>query len=533
MSRRGFAGGAGLVVLTWLAYLPAIRGGFLWDDDAYLTANPLVTMPGGLWRILFRPLDSPQYYPAVFLTFRGEYLLWGFQPAGYHAVNVALHASNAVLAWRACSRLLPAGAWLAGALFAVHPVQVESVAWIAERKNVLSAFFYLSALLAYWRFDPPTGSTEGRDRPKASRIAYVASFLLYLAALGSKTVTCSMPAAILLVAWWKRGRIGWRDVVPLVPFFVVGLAAGSITSWMEKVQVGATGPEWDIPAIDRCLIAGRALWFYAGKLAWPSRLSFIYPRWRVDPSAWWQDAFPLTAIAALAILWGLRGRIGRGPVVGALFFAGTLLPALGFFNVYPMRYSFVADHFQYLAGLGLIVPAARAISTAARHLDRLRPRAGSTVVGVGLMVLVVLTFARSGTFHDPTTLWTDTLSKDPDCWLAHNQLGTILVSRGKLEESKAHFLAALRARPDYAKAHFNLGSAHEKLGELEAARAHLLETVRLEPKHWEAHLILALIARRQGNPREAREQLRETLRYCPDDPAAKGRLSRLFPEGDR
>ncbi len=147
-----------------------------------------------------------------------------------------------------------------------------------------------------------------------------------------------------------------------LPFFVAGAALALVTSWLERTHVGASGPDWALSVLDRCLIAGRALWFYAGKLLWPANLTFIYPRWQVDPGVWWQWLFPLMAVAMVTILWSLRERIGRGPLVAVLFFAGTLFPALGFANVYPMRYSFVADHFQYLASAGLIALAAAGLT---------------------------------------------------------------------------------------------------------------------------------------------------------------------------
>ncbi len=257
-------------------------------------------------------------------------------------------------------------AWLGAAIFALHPVGVESVAWITERKNVLSGGFYLASLLAYW---------------KPGRGWYTLAFLLYLAALASKTVACSLPAAILVLAWMERGRIGWGDVRPLLPFFAVGLMAGSFTSWLERHHVGAIGPEWDFSPLDRVLIAGRAVWFYVGKLAWPAQLSFIYDRWPIDPSAWWQYAFPAAALALVAALWAARDRVGRRPLACVLLFGGTLLPALGFINIYPMGYWFVADHFQYLGGLALIVPAGWAIARVASG----RPGVGGVAIATLLL----------------------------------------------------------------------------------------------------------------------------------------------------
>ncbi|HOW19171.1 MAG TPA: O-GlcNAc transferase, partial [Phycisphaerae bacterium] len=337
---------AGLLLLALAVYIPAMRGGFVWDDDDYVTENRTLRSLDGLGRIWFDIRATPQYYPLVFTSFWLEYHLWDSRPGGYHVVNILLHGTSAVLLWLVLRRLAVPGAWFAAAVFAVHPVHVESVAWITERKNVLSGVFYLSAALVWLRF-------AGLDCPRAAeprrRSLYAIGLFLFACALLSKSVTASLPAALLLVLWWKRGRIARGDFLPLVPFFALGAVMGLITAWVERHHVGAEGAEWALSAAERCLIAGRALWFYAAKLIWPVRLTFIYPRWPIDSGVWWQYLYPIAAVAAIGLLWGLRRRIGRGPLVAVLFFAITLAPALGFFDVYPMRYSFVADHFQYHA----------------------------------------------------------------------------------------------------------------------------------------------------------------------------------------
>ncbi|HEX4342912.1 MAG TPA: O-GlcNAc transferase, partial [Verrucomicrobiae bacterium] len=327
-----------LVVATFIAYQPMWHAGFIWDDDAYVTNNQTLHDLNGLKQIWLEPKATPQYYPLVYTTFWLEYHTWKLNPLGYHVVNVLLHALGSLLLWRVLKRLALPGAWLAAAIFALHPVNVESVAWVTERKNVLSAVLFFAAALAYLRFD---GLAESKKRLWTW---WCAALLLFIGALLSKTVACSLPAALLLVCWWKKGRVTMADVLPLIPFFIMGLGLGLHTAWLEKHHVGASGAEWSLSFIERCLIAGRALWFYAGKLVWPSQLTFIYPRWQIGTGVWWQWLFPLAVLAVVVTLWRARKRLGRGPLVAVLFFAGTLLPALGFFDLYPMRYSFVADH---------------------------------------------------------------------------------------------------------------------------------------------------------------------------------------------
>lgn len=460
IDRRGWLAGGAIVALTLLAYLPLIHAGFIWDDNYYVTKNTALQSGEGLVRIWFAPRDVvPQYYPMTVTTFWMEYQMWGLRPLGFHIVNVLLHAGSAVVLWRLLRRLGVPGCWMAAAIFAVHPVHVESVAWITERKNILSGFFYLLALSAYLRYALPRATEL-----LAGRRWYFVSLLLFVLALFSKTVTSSLPAAVLLILYWKRGKIVLKDVVPLVPFFVAGIAMGSITSWMERHIVGADGPEWQFTLAQRILIAGRALWFYVGKLAWPDGLCFIYPRWVVDPHSPRLILFPALAAASVIALWLLRRRLGRGPVVAVLFFAGTLFPALGFVNVYPMRFSFVADHFQYLASIGLIVLAVGVVGHLLRRFAPDRPRAGAILGGVVLASLMATTFARVPAFTSLETLWTDTLATNPDCWMAHNNMGIVYFERNDLDDAMKQYTAALELMPRYIEAGINLATAESAAG---------------------------------------------------------------------
>ncbi|MCH7870261.1 MAG: O-GlcNAc transferase, partial [Planctomycetes bacterium] len=384
-----------LIAATIAAYGPALQGGFIWDDNDHVTHNTAVQNPSGPADIWRRLGATPQYYPLVFTSFWIEHALWGLNPFGYHLNNVLLHLLNAFLLWRVLLRLSIPAAWLAAAVFALHPLQVESAAWITERKNILSAVFYLGALLAYLRFariGPPARSAAAGWR------CYALALLLFVAALLSKTVTCSLPAVILLLLWWKRGRVSWRAFVPLVPMLAIGVGMGLMTVWIEKSHIGATGSEWDLSWVERTLIAGRALWFYLGKLVWPADLMFWYPRWRIDVGEWQQFIYPAAFAGLTAALWISRRRIGRAPIVSLLIFSGTLLPALGFFDVYPMRFSFVADHFQYLA---CIAPIALLTAGAARAFARGRMRAAGCGVAVLLLItLATLTWKQAAVYSD-------------------------------------------------------------------------------------------------------------------------------------
>ena len=499
---------------TALAYSSAIRGTYIWDDDAYVSNNPAVRSPDGLRRIWTDRGASPQYYPLVFTSFWIEHRLWGLRPLASHVINVGLHGLNAILLALVLQRLAVPGAWLAAALFALHPVHVESVAWITERKNVLSTAFYLSAMLAClsaYGVGPP--DEAGSSWPIRWR-AYAAALALLLGALLSKTVTCSFPAAMMVILWWRRDRIRKAELITLAPMFALGLAMGLVTAWIEQHHAGAQGEEWSLGLAERLLVAGRALWFYAGKLLWPSRLTFMYPRWELDVHSVGQWLFPLAVPAALFGLWALRSRIGKGPLAAVLLFAGTLLPALGFFNVYPMRYSFVADHFQYLASAGLIALIAAACSTAWRSF-RLPVMAGAIGVAPVLALLGWLTWQQGQVYRNRETLWRDTLAKNPSSWMAHNNLGLVLFEQGRMAEAEQEFLETLQLKPDHPEANNNLGVILAGRGQRDAALARYEEAVRLKPNYAEAHNGLAATLVELGRLEEGIAHYRQAIRIQP------------------
>ena len=524
-----------LIAVTVLAYLSVIRGGgFIWDDNSYVTDNLLLRSGRGLWDIWTRighgRGGTLQYYPLVFSSFWVEYHLWQLRPLGYHLVNVLLHGLNAVLVWRILRRLRAPGALLAGAIFALHPVHVESVAWVAERKNVLSGFFYLLSLLSYLRFCGMTeaGETSPEERRPRRRF-YFLSFFLFLCALASKTVTGTLPAAILLILWWKNGRLGWRDFLLAAPMLILGAGSGLLTAHLEKYELGAHGRDWALTGVEHGLLAGRIPWFYAGRLLWPSRLTFIYPRWNVSQADWLQYLFPLAACAAIASLWAAREKIGRGPLTAALFFIGTLAPALGFVNVYPMRFSFVADHFQYLASLGLIALFAAAAARASLRLEsRIGPNFGKTALlaaGTGLLPLGILTWRQGRIYKDADQVWIDTIEKNPSSWMAYNNLGLDLARQGKLEEAIPRYQAALRVRPDLEEIHYNLGVAFALQGRLDEAAEQFRETLRILPDSADARENLGVTLARQGRPDEAITQFQAALRINPGLIDARNNLS--------
>lgn len=511
---RRTAAAAALALLALVPYSGSLTGGFLWDDDAYVVENTVLTDPDGLRGIWLDPGATPQYYPLVHTTFWLERRLWGLDATGYRAVNLGLHLAGALLLWAVLASLGAPWPWFAAALFAVHPVHAESVAWVTERKNVLSGALALASAWCYLRFlvEPP-----GRRRA----LLYAAAALLFLGGLLSKTVVCSLPAALLVVLWWRRGRLGLRDVVPLVPFFAVGLALALVTAWLERSHVGAMGADWDLSAAQRILISGRALWFYLGKLAWPHPLAFIYPRWVPDAAQAWQWAFPAGAAALTAILWARRGTLGRGPLAAALYFGGTLLPALGFVDVYPMRFSFVADHFQYMASIGPLALAAAGCAA----LESWRPWTARAVAGVLLALLAATTFVRARDFRDLEGLWNDTLEKNPGCWMCLSNLGDLRIGQGRRDEAVDLFLRVLDQRPRHFMVRNDLAALLLARGDLAGAEAQLRAALALKADLASARTNLGAVLYRQGRFEESIVELSEAVRLDPGSADARANLA--------
>jgi len=540
---RRIGPGALVLFATVLAYLPALSGDFIWNDIDYVTAPALRSL-GGLERIWTQPGATQQYYPLLHSVFWVQHRVWGDHPLGYHVATLLLHATCAVLFALVLRRLfagartqLPgrsqtvargggdrphpyAGAeWLAALLFALHPVHVESVAWIAEQKNTLSLAFYLAAALVYLGFD------ETR-RPRA----YAAALALFACSLLCKTVTATLPAALLVTFWWKRGRLGWRrDVLPLLPWLAMGAAAGLFSSWVEQAYVGAQGRDFDLPALSRALVAGRAVWFYAGKLFWPFGLNFVYPRWTVDAAVWWQWLFPLGVLAVAAALWVLRRRT-RGPLAAYLLFVGSLFPALSFVNLYGARYSWVWDHWQYLPDLGLLAFAAAGLTAAWRRAAARPSWLGQGLAAALAILLGSLTWAHCGMFHDNQALYLTTLERNPASWMAHNNLGLAWSKMpGRVDDAVAQYEEALRLRPDIAETHTNLGNAWSQMpGKMGNAVAQYEEALRLQPDYADAHFYLGNALVQGGRIPEAIHHYEEALRAQPDLAEASNNLGMVL-----
>lgn len=445
--------GAALVAAVLLAYTRMWWAGFIWDDDDYVINNKCLWAHDGLWAIWFEPDRTPQYYPLTHTSFWVEYQLWRLSAPLYHFVNVLLHAANALLLWAVLRQLAVPGAWLGAALFALHPVEVETVAWITERKNTLSAFFGLAFLLAWlrYRFGPrvvQTGDAAAQE-PVSYRWLAIA-VALFVASLLCKTVTITLIGVVLVISWWKTGRLSGRDLLGVAPLLCLGLPLALGTVMLEKEQVGAIGAEWALGAADRIVLAGRVIVFYFTKLLWPTPLLFFYPRWEVSAASGWQWLFPLVVAAVVAALWAARDTLGRGPLAATLLFIGMLFPALGFFDVFPFQYSFVADHFQYHASAAALAGLAAAATLAVGRLSDARLRA--IPLGAWLAVLACITVAQTRVYVGLEPLYRHVLAHDPSSFVAANNLGTYYSRLNRLDEAKLMLeVAVTNARFDRQK----------------------------------------------------------------------------------
>jgi protein O-mannosyl-transferase len=501
-----------MVLLVVLAYLPALHGGFIWDDDSHLTANPCIVGSlgfKGIWTS-----SAATYYPLVLSSFWLQHAIWGLNPLPYHLVNIAMHAACVVLLWLVLRCLKVRGAWFGAALWGLHPVQTESVAWITELKNTQSCLFYLLAIWFFlkWR---AAGAFAVAGR-KGTEWDYAFALLCAMLAILSKASTVMLPVVLGLVWWWSDGRWRWRNLFRLAPFFIISAAASGWTIWEQQFHSGAAGPDWSQSRPERFVIAGKAVWFYLGKLLWPHPLIFIYPRWEIDasrPTAW----LPVLALGIiLFLLWlNRRGRIG--PVFFAFaYFVVSLFPVLGFFNVYFFRFSFVGDHFQYLAGLGPIALAAAGIITVLDLFKKGKPFLEPAFCGTLLLVLGLLTWRQCEMYTNMETLWRKTLAMNPDCWMAQGNLGICFYIEGRNKEAAERFHQAIQINPNYFEAINNLGLVLADQRRFDEAIENYRRAIRINPDYYIALNNLGLALAAQGRFDEAIKNYRAALQISPD-----------------
>ncbi len=542
--QRDWLWGFLLLGLVCVAYVQVFNAGFIWDDESHLTRNPCVVGPLGLKEVWTSA--RAVYYPLVLTTFWTLHKFAGLSPWPYHLLNVLLHAGSALLLWQVLRQLNVRGAWLGAALWALHPVMVQSVAWVTELKNTQSGFFYLLSIFCFLRW---------KEKPRMTRISRIRgaeevlvnhprylrlglSLLFFILATLSKPSVVMLPVVLFLCIWWRTGQARWRDVVALAPFVLISALASVWTIFEQKFHAGATGTEWAQTWPDRLIIAGRAIWFYLAKLIWPHPLIFIYPRWEVDPSQPTAYLPLLAAVAGLLALWLNRARWSRAVFFAAAYYVVSLFPVLGFFSVYFFRYSFVSDHFQYLASMGPLALAGAGVVTAVgRFCETPLESASDTgalqfsgniaavrsksflllaTAGACLLSLIVLTWRQPAVYHNLVTLYTATLKRNPGCWMAHYNLGIALNEQRDTDGAIAHYRQALDLWPGYAEAHYNLGRLLAQKGQVDEAIAHYEKALEINPSDADAHNNLGVTLLANGRIDEAIAHYQKALVIQPD-----------------
>lgn len=508
-----------IVALTFLAYSPALRGSFLWDDELDIVKNAALRDVAGLYRIWFNPVGLYDYYPIKYTVQWLQFQLWGLDPLGYHLTNVALHAASSLLFWRILTRLGLRHGWLGALLFAVHPLCVESVAWITELKNTLSLPFLLLAFLRYLDFD------STRRQP-----ALATSVGFFLCAALCKTSVVMFPVTLLLFLWWKHRDLSRSALLSTLPFFLVSLTLGLVTLWFQQHRaIGPTDTGFDPVGgpLARVACAGSALAFYAWKSVVPVGLMTIYPQWQVDPPSPLLFV-PWFALAVFVIaFWIRRDTWGRAALFALGWFVLHLLPILGFVPISSQRFTWVMDHLAYISLLAPMGVAVLVLDYLSRHRLIFAP------VLLASAFLGVLTFRHAGTFRSEAALWSHNVALNPGAWMAHYNLGKIAGDARRPADAIAHYQAALRARPDYPEAWNNLGTELRQLDRNAEAIAAFESAIRHQPDHAAAHNNLASALAATGRLPEAIARCEQSLRLNPRFAPAHRNLGNLLAQSGR
>ena len=526
--RRDWFWGLILILSVMLTYMPVWRAGFIWDDDTVLTANPCIVGPVGLKEIW--TTRAADICPLALTTFWAEHALWGLAPLPYHLVNVLMHAACGILLWRVLRSLRVLGAWLGAALWSLHPVAVESVAWITEMKNTESGLFFLMSILFFVRWL----KANELDGTRGGGWNYALALLFAALAMASKSSTVILPVVLCLCAWWMEGRWHWRNVARVAPIFFMSIAASALSIWTQGFQLARViDPQWVRTWPQRLVTAGDAVWFYLGKLLWPHPLITIYPRWQIDAGQWISYLPLLAVIVIFSIFWLKREHWSRACFFAFAYFMAALLPGLGLIDNYIFHYSLVFDHFQYLASIG---PLALAGTGLARYSDFIipeRPWLQSSLCAGMLLILGMASWQRTWVYASEETLWTDTLAKNPNCWVGHNNLGLVFLKRGQINKAIEQFQNALEINPNHEEAHSNLGIALVQKGQVDEAVVQYQKVLEIDPNFLGAYSNLGIALVQKGQLDEAIDRFRKALEVNPNDVQAHTNLGHALLEKGR
>jgi len=493
-----------LPLVTLLVYIPAMQAGFVWDDDTTLLEN-IVFEKNGLYRA-WLTTEFVSYWPITWTSYWLEHELWGFRPTGYHVVNVLVHATSSLLLWRVLLRLNIPGAWFVALVFAVHPVNVASVAWITQRKNVLSMLFYLTTLLCYLRF----GSTKNARWYWMAVVAFGFSML-------SKGSSATLPVVLLLMAWWQRGCISRRDVLRSVPFFLVTALMSATEIWFQANRAIREDIIRDAGFFERLAASGWIVWFYLHKALLPINLAFVYPLWKVDPYNWLSYVPGVMLVVMLGVCWRSRNEWGRPPLFALSYFVVTLAPILGFVDIYYMRYSLVADQYQYLSIIGVLTLAVGGLMRTANRLaadNRLPITCAAALI---VVLLGTLSWQQAATYKDEETLWADTLRKNPQSMLALVSRGVVYSKQGRREIALQYYFRAMELHPHVPLIPFKIAEEFRTQNRFDEALRYYRQALSQAPGYWEVHSGLATLLAELDRLDEAIEHMQQAVAARPEN----------------
>ncbi len=501
----------GLILLSAViaVYSPVWWAGYIWDDGFVVTGNPVIVGPLGLEEIW--TTSAADICPLTLTSFWLQYKLWGLAPLPYHLVNVLLHGACAIVLWRVLLGLRVPGAWLGAALWALHPVAVESVAWITEMKNTESGLFFLLSIFFFVK--------DLRTAPAGKRGLWNRNFamtLLFAAlAMAAKSSTVILPIVLCLCAWWMEGRWQWRNLAKVGPMFLMSIVAGVVSIWTQKVM-GAEDAELARSWLERLSTAGDATWFYLGKLAWPHPLMMVYPHWQIDTADVLCYVPALAVVIALVVFWLKRRSWARPWFFALAYFLAALLPVAGLLNMSFFIYTQVADHFQYLAAMGPLALAGAGIFRLAEWAMLQRTWLPATL-GAGLLLLLgMVSWQRAWVYQNQETLWKDTLSVNPNCFVGYNNLGNAFLQKGQIDEAIQQYQNALKTNPNYAEARYNLGNAFLQKGQVDEAIRQYQNALKINPNYAQACYNLGDALLQKGQVDEAIQQYRNALKINPN-----------------
>lgn len=507
-----------ILAITAAVFYPLQDADFIWDDHDHFVSDVLQTEPDALQRIWFSPNKTVwNYWPVSRSSFWLERQLWGVNAAYSHYLNIVLHTLSAVLLFCILTYIRMPGAWLAALIFAIHPLTVESVSWIAERKNVLSMFFFMLSIGCYFIFD---------DRRRSPFLFYGLSILFYILALLSKSSVIVLPLVIAAIQF-VRGRPWNREfILSLLAFIFLSCLSALVSIYFEEHYIGTHPHYFDRTFLDKVLVASTIPFFYLKQFIFPSELMFIYPRWQLDPAKIY-SYLPLISLLLSAVIMVIYRKKPWCKVLIAttLVYLACLFPVMSFFKVYGMRFSYVADHWAYVSLLPLC-------TITALGMHKLLSGNRKIYVVVSCSMIALLSFVswnHTKVYLDPFSLWQDTVSKNPSAAIAHNHLASMYAKSGDIQKAGYHLSMAIQYDPYNNNLYRNRAILRKHMGDLEGAIQDLRTSVSLlEDSYGVLYPVIAEWLILQGNEQEAIEEYDRAIAKFPDDPVPRDLKQKLL-----